>query len=57
MIVFLMFTMFFPDYEVEGKKIEPSIYSTVNERHREPFQPRQYIRKVEKKEDGLQFAR
>ncbi|KIQ94977.1 hypothetical protein LH47_00942 [Anoxybacillus thermarum] len=57
MVAFFMFAMFFTDYETEGKKIEPFVYATVNERHREPFQPRQYIRKVKKKEDGLQFAR
>ncbi|WP_297988822.1 hypothetical protein [Anoxybacillus sp.] len=48
MILFLMLAILSDNYETVGKKIEPSIYAAVNERHHEPFQPRQYIRKTEK---------
>ncbi|MBE2904852.1 MULTISPECIES: hypothetical protein [Anoxybacillus] len=51
MVLFFMLAMIVHDYEAEAKKIEPSIYATVNERHVEPFQPRQYIRKIEKHEE------
>ncbi|MBW7651024.1 hypothetical protein [Anoxybacillus sp. ST4] len=51
MILFLMLTIMIDNYETVEKKIEPSIYATVNERHYEPFQPRQYIRKIEKHEE------
>ncbi|WP_198525513.1 hypothetical protein [Anoxybacillus flavithermus] len=51
MILFLMLAIMSDNYEAAEKKIEPSIYATVNERHHEPFQPRQYIRKTEKERE------
>ncbi|WP_167316071.1 hypothetical protein [Anoxybacillus flavithermus] len=51
MVLFFMLAMIVHDYEGEAKKIEPSVYTTVTEKLDEPFQPRQYIRKIEKKKE------
>lgn len=50
MVPFLMIAMMVDHYEATGKKIEPSVYVAVNEKLKESFQPRQYIRKIERKE-------
>ncbi|WP_180271032.1 MULTISPECIES: hypothetical protein [Anoxybacillus] len=51
MVLLFMIAMMVDHYETASKKIEPSIYVTVNEKPDQPFQPRQYIRKREKEKN------
>ncbi len=52
MVLFFIIAMMVDHYETTVKKIEPPVYATVNEKLEQPFQPRQYIRKIERKEKG-----
>ncbi|MBB6177963.1 MULTISPECIES: hypothetical protein [Anoxybacillus] len=51
MVLFFIIAMMVDHYETTVKKIEPPVYATVNEKLEQPFQPRQYIRKIEKEKE------